>query len=122
MSSKKTYVIGRDNSRIRCDIYTPKREDSVSRQHLELTVTADGKFYINDINSTGGTFVLKNRQWERVSQCYVGIDQPVRLGEEFETTVRKLLAMKEPDAPTVDPDAPSGEPEWDPETGEVIYK
>lgn len=117
----KTYVVGRDNSRIPCDIYTPARESTVSRPHLELTITDDGKYYILDVNSASGTFIMKNRQWQRISQEYVGIDTAVRLGT-FETTVRKLLAMKAPEPPKPEEEKPSGEAFFNPETGQIEHE
>lgn len=117
----KIYLVGRQNKRIPCDIYTPSHEDTVSRPHLELTVTAEGKYYILDLKSASGTYLKKSGQWVRVGQEYVELDAPMRLGE-FQTTVRQLLAMRGPEPEPPTPPKPGGRAYFNPETGELEYE
>lgn len=85
------YSVGRKNSHVPCDIAIPAGEDSVSRPHLEITVTDGGRFYVVDVGSANGTFVLRGGRWSSLTQDYVRADERIRLGD-FETTVADLMA------------------------------
>lgn len=85
------YSVGRENGRIPCDIMVPSSEDSVSRPHLEITLTDDGFYYVVDVGSANGTSVFRGGDWRRLTQDYVRKDEPIRLGT-YETTIHSLLA------------------------------
>ena len=87
MSSFTVYAIGRNpDSDIHID------HPSVSRAHAELLVTADGRFYITDCNSSGGTAIRKSGTgpWEKTRQGYVAKTDAVLLGA-LVTSVQELL-------------------------------
>ena len=75
MSRIKTYLIGRHSC---CDFRLVGH--SVSRRHAEIVPLANGRFYLTDLNSTFGTFVLKDGNWQRIRQSFVEPNQNVRLG------------------------------------------
>lgn len=52
---EKTIIIGRDKS---CNITL--NDPLVSRRHAKITVIEGKKFYIEDLNSTNGTYVNNN--------------------------------------------------------------
>ena len=54
-SATKTFVIGRSSF---ADIVIP--DESVAPRHAEVVITADGRYYVTDCASTGGTF---ERRW-----------------------------------------------------------
>jgi pSer/pThr/pTyr-binding forkhead associated (FHA) protein len=87
MSSYSVYGIGRNPD---ADIQI--EHSSVSRSHAELVVTADGKFYISDCNSSGGTAIRKSstEPWEKTRQGYVAKTDAVLLGG-YVTSVQELL-------------------------------
>jgi uncharacterized membrane protein YhaH (DUF805 family) len=83
-----TYVIGRDASV--ADVVVPPSEASVSRKHLRVTSTSNGRFLIEDLNSSGGTFIRRGDRWSRVLRGEVSEDERIRLAN-FETSVRSLM-------------------------------
>lgn len=121
----KTYLVGRRNSSVSCDIALPESEKSVSRKHLELTVTSSGQCYIVHTHPENTTKVLgRNGSWTLVSQDYVDFDTPIMLGN-YQTTARQLLALlTHPDAPKMPPSGEvSGEQwEWDPERATFLKR
>jgi pSer/pThr/pTyr-binding forkhead associated (FHA) protein len=56
-------------------------DPTVSRRHAELIMLDGGKLFLSDCNSTSGTFVFLNNNWEKVRQSYVGGDTKIRFGE-----------------------------------------
>jgi len=89
----RTYLVGRRNHAVACDIALPESEVSVSRKHLELTMTASGRCYIVHVHPKNTTKVQgRDGSWVPVSQDYVELDTPLMLGE-YRTTARRLLAM-----------------------------
>ncbi len=87
MSNYSVYGIGRSQE-VDIQIDHP----SVSRFHAELVVTADGKFYISDCNSSGGTAIRKSgtEPWEKTQQGYVLKTDAILLGG-YSTSVQELL-------------------------------
>lgn len=120
----RTYLVGRLNRSVSCDIAIPEREKSVSRKHLEVTVTAAGTCYIVHVHPKNTTKVqARDGSWVTISQDYVEMDAPLLLGE-YRTTPRQLLALL--GAPASQPQqhqqkqpSPPAEArvEWDPERG-----
>ena len=89
----RTYLVGRRNSSVRCDIALPETESSVSRKHLELTVTASGRCYIVHVHPKNTTKVQgRDGAWVPISQDYVEPDTPLMLGT-CRTSARQLLAI-----------------------------
>ena len=75
MSRVTTYLVGRDP---RC--HHRLHDPSVSRRHAEVVPAPDGRFYVTDCASTGGTFVLRGREWTRIRQAWVGPSDRLRFG------------------------------------------
>lgn len=124
----RTYLVGRNNSTVRCDIALPETETSVSRKHLELTVTADGKFYIVHVQPPNTTKMQAgDGRWLPVSQAYVDYDTPLLLGS-YATTVRSLLGLLSNASPSLPGPPPAqvpqsgGQLEWDPERGTFLRR
>ena len=119
----RTYLVGRQNRSVSCDIAIPEREKSVSRKHLEITVTASGTCYIVHVHPKNTTKVLaRDGTWVSISQDYVEMDAPLLLGE-YRTTARQLLSLL--GAPTSHPDqyqppVSGAKVEWDPERGTFL--
>ena len=86
----RTYLIGRFNCQQPCDIALPASALSVSRKHLELSVTDDGRYYVVHLHPQNTTSVLRSGKWQRITQDYVLGDESLRLGD-YETTARHLL-------------------------------
>ncbi len=87
----RTYLVGRKNKTQPCDIELPDSETSVSRRHLELSVTDDQKYYLVHLNASNSTKVRRDGEWRQITQDYVAADDPLMLGN-CRTTVRQLLA------------------------------
>lgn len=127
----QTFVIGRDPRRVSVILSS----DAVSAVHADLTVTADGRYYITDRHSYNGTYVDYGRGWERLTQGYVDADTPLLLAD-WQTTARQLLAQAASAAPAPPqaaalPPVPAKprplnggdvlpRPRRDPSTGEII--
>ena len=116
----RTYLVGRRNSSVVCDITLPATETSVSRKHLELTVTASGRCYIVHVHPKNTTQTqAADGRWVPISQDYVELDAPLLLGC-YRTTARQLLALLPqgaPPLPSPEPAPGGGRVEWDPERG-----
>src|SRR3954452_5732621 len=65
-------------------------DNTVSALHARLTRTDDGRWGIEDRNSTNGTARMVNGHWVLISQGTVLPDERLRFGRA-ETTLRKLL-------------------------------
>lgn len=128
----KTYLVGRKNNRIQCDIEIPESERSVSRKHLELTVSDKGECYLVHIHPQNQTQVWDGamQSWQPLNQQYVGWDDPLLLGS-YRTTARQLVELKDAKAPRAPmpqppPEAPEAQPGakvfWDPDTGTFVSR
>jgi hypothetical protein len=118
----RTYLVGRRNSSVACDIVLPESEVSVSRKHLELTVTAAGQCYLVHLHPKNTTRVLgRDGNWAPISQDYVGIDVPLLLGT-YRTTARDLLALLPQGLSDAGEPSPEGRLDWDPERGTFIRR
>lgn len=84
MGKHSLYVAGRSKD---CEIVLD--DPTVSRQHLEVVVTASGRFYLTDRNSSGGTTVLRDNEWVALRQAFVEKTDHIRLGE-LTMTVQEL--------------------------------
>ena len=105
MSRITTYLVGRD-PRCECRVDDP----SVSRRHAEVVAAPDGRFYVTDCASTGGTFVLRGGEWTRIRQAWVGPADRIRFGGR-EMAAADLAALRggraAPPAPPVPDPSPS---------------
>ena len=120
----RTYLVGRANSSIPCDINISAQESSVSRKHMELTVTDDGRYYVVHIHPRNTTKVFREGQWISLTQDFVDLDAPLRLGG-FETSVNQLLgsvSSNENITPEKSQSGSSGDYVWDEEAGTVVRR
>jgi len=80
----RTYVIGREGH-----IYI--NDPTVSKQHAEIQVI-NGEIYLRDLESTNGTFLVKNQRLVAFKEGYVQINQAVVLGNRH-YTIQQLLEI-----------------------------
>ena len=88
MSRIKTYLVGRDPS---CDYHIA--DQTVSRQHAEVVLARDGRFYVTDRGATSGTFVLAGRAWKPIRQVYVEPTARIRFGG-YEMSAARLAVLR----------------------------
>ncbi|WP_395752910.1 FHA domain-containing protein [Prosthecobacter sp.] len=119
------FTIGRANA----DLIFNDAEQSVSKLHAELTVSADGRnFYLVDCGSSNGTFVQRQGRWERIKQEVVNSDDAVRFGSttvQMKDLLRKLPRRQPPvikGPPPSQPAKTSLQPYRNPENGQVEYR
>jgi hypothetical protein len=116
----RTFLVGRRNSTVPCDIALPEHEKSVSRKHLELTLTADGRCYLVHLHPKNTTRMLSREgNWISVSQDYVDLDTPILLGD-YRTTPRQLMNLlpnAAPSPPQPYPFGGEGQVAWNPDGG-----
>ena len=97
---------------------------AVSRTHAEITIAADGRYYLIDRGSSYGTRVLGGNGWREHRQGYVDASARIRFGD-YETSLADLLAdlLAGRSRPAPDVDVPyeplSIRPRRNPGTGEV---
>jgi Protein of unknown function (DUF1566)/FHA domain len=70
-----TIHVGRDES---CEI--PIADESVSRRHAQLEITADGRLKVTDCGSVNGTFVIEEGGIRSFSEAVLEPGQTVRFG------------------------------------------
>jgi len=80
-----TYTLGRSKS---ADIQYD--DPSVSRLHVEITSTVDGRLYLVDRDSTAGTYIWRNNDWVILKQGFVQNGDTLALGK-LKIPVRDLL-------------------------------
>jgi len=130
MGKHTLYVAGRNKD---CEIVLD--DPTVSRQHLEIVVTASGRFYLTDRNSSSGTTLLRNNDWVALRQAFVEKTDQIRLGE-LSMTVQELAlhidnynssagsaAGKKPGSGaewSAKDELPEGPVKRDPITGEIL--
>lgn len=81
----RTYSIGRQKN---CDLRI--EHDSISRKHLEITVTADNKVFAVDCATTSGTFIYQKQQWRTFTQGYLKHEDKIAMGKK-KITVQQIL-------------------------------
>lgn len=79
----KTYIVGREGH-----IYI--NDPSVSRQHVEIKFV-DGRIRLRDLDSTNGTYLVREDRRVQVLEGYVRPQQPIVIGK-WQCTVQSLLA------------------------------
>jgi predicted component of type VI protein secretion system len=80
----RTYIIGREGH-----IYLDDK--TVSKRHAELQIM-NGEIYLRDLQSTNGTYLVKNNRMIAFAEGYVQLHQAVVIGNR-QYTIRKLLEM-----------------------------
>jgi len=80
----RSYVIGRDGD-IRID------SPAASKYHATIKIS-DGKIYLRDLNSTNGTYLIKNNSRQLFEEGYLEPDQLIEIGGE-EHSIQSLLAI-----------------------------
>jgi len=80
----RSYVIGREGH---ICIDSP----TASKYHATIRVS-DGRIYLRDLNSTNGTFLIKNNNRQLFKEGYVNPDQVIEIGDE-EHSIQSLLAI-----------------------------
>jgi len=71
----KTYIIGR-NGDIRIN------DKSVSKRHAEIQLRGN-EIFLRDLESTNGTFLVKNNRCIRFRQGYLQPNQPIMVGTQL---------------------------------------
>ena len=79
----KAYIVGREGH-----IYVS--DPSVSRQHAEIKFV-DGRIRLRDLDSTNGTYLVREDRRVQVLEGYVRPQQPIVIGK-WHCTVQSLLA------------------------------
>ena len=80
----RTYIIGREGH-----IYI--NDPTVSKQHAEIQII-NGEVYLRDLDSTNGTYLIKNQRLVPFNEGYVQLHQPIVLGNR-QYTVHSLLVI-----------------------------
>ncbi len=83
----RSYIVGR-KGHIRIN------DPSASRLHAELIII-NGRFFLRDLGSANGTYLVKENNLARFEEGYVRLLQPIVIGS-FKYTVRGLLALASP--------------------------
>ena len=112
----RTLTIGRGK---RADIRLD--DASVSRLHAELTLTAAGRCYLTDRNSTGGTRVLRGGEWTPHRQGWVDPAAKVRFGKCEAALADLLHGRGFPPAAAAEQAPLSAAPRRNAETGEIEW-
>ena len=80
----RTFIIGREGH---IYIDTP----TVSKHHAEIKIV-DGRIHLRDLQSTNGTYLLKNKTLVQFDEGYVNPRQPIVVGRHV-YIVEDLLAL-----------------------------
>ena len=78
----QTYVVGREGH-----IFI--NDPTVSKKHAEIQIK-NGEIYLRDLDSTNGTYLLKNNRLVPFKEGYVQLNQTIVLGNQ-QHTVHELL-------------------------------
>ena len=80
----RSFVVGREGH-----IYI--NSPSASKRHAEIRII-DGRVYLRDLNSTNGTYLLKNKGLVYFEKGFVNPLQPIVIGDQIHT-IDSLLAI-----------------------------
>ena len=80
----RSFVVGREGH-----IYI--NSQSASKRHAEIRIV-NGRIYLRDLNSTNGTYLLKNKGMVYFEKGFVNPRQPVVIGDQIHT-IESLLAI-----------------------------
>lgn len=91
MARIKTISVGRSSLN---DVCLGENDGTVSRRHIEITIGKSGDVLLTDCDSTCGTFVYENQEWQSVSQKIIRYSDQIRLGNGNSIlTVDEILRM-----------------------------
>lgn len=91
MTRIRTISVGRSSVN---DVCLGDGDGTVSRRHIEVTIGQSGDVLLTDCNSTCGTYVLENQEWQSVSQKIIRYSDQIRLGNGNSIlTVDEILRM-----------------------------
>ncbi len=79
---KHTYIVGREG-------HILINDPTVSKRHVEIQVK-NGEIHLRDLDSTNGTYLVKNKRLIPFKEGYVQLKQPVVLGNR-QYTIYELL-------------------------------
>ena len=102
MSRIKAYVVGRQQG---CELRLD--HDTVSRRHAEVILTPDGRYYLTDYNSAGGTYIHESAGWREVRQEFVSAGARLCLGY-CEITATPFEALRARGGVPISGPAPGG--------------
>lgn len=80
----RNYIIGREGH-----IYLDDK--TVSKRHAEIQIMK-GEIYLRDLQSTNGTYLVKNNRLVAFAEGYVQLNQSIVIGNK-QYTIKKLLEM-----------------------------
>ena len=80
----RTFILGREGH-----IYIDST--TASKHHAEIRII-DGKIYLRDLESTNGTFLVKNKTLVQFEEGYVNPLQPIVIGGQ-KYIIQDLLAI-----------------------------
>lgn len=86
----RTYIIGRE-SEVHIEDHIYINSPSVSRRHAAMKMK-NGRIYLCDLDSTNGTYLLKNDSLVPFNEGYVTPSQPLVIGQ-VKCTINSLLAI-----------------------------
>lgn len=120
--SRTTVTVGRSRG---CDVVLA--EESVSRVHAEVTLTARGRLYVNDRGSSQGTFVDDGRGRRAVTQQFVETGDRIWFGDASLSGAELLERVRSCSPRPARSASPATErggetprrPRWDPDRGEI---
>jgi len=127
----KTLIVGRSSH---ADIVVA--DGSVARRHMEVVITRDGRYFITDCATEGGTWRVVDMRddkavWEETRQAFVHPEQALRLGG-YHCTLNGLFAKLAPvtvadggghrEGAGKPAPGPGGPVARDPRTGEIVRR
>ncbi|MGD8349976.1 MAG: FHA domain-containing protein [Gammaproteobacteria bacterium] len=80
----RSFIVGREGH-----IYIDS--STASKQHAEIRII-DGKVHLRDLDSTNGTYLVKDRGWVRFDRGFVDPQQYIAIGGKIHV-VMDLLAI-----------------------------
>lgn len=83
----RTFILGREGH-----IYIDS--PTASKHHAEITII-DGRVHLRDLQSTNGTFLLKNKTLVRFQEGYVNPRQPIVIGKHAYIIEDLLLVARD---------------------------
>jgi hypothetical protein len=102
----RTFKIGRAPD---CDIVLA--DDSVSRHHAELLLTAHGQLFLSDCQSTHGTEIIERGVARRVEQEFLGPSALLKFGDVSMPLTELIQALRARFPEIAFPGAPAAAPE-----------
>ncbi len=78
----QTYIVGREG-------HILINDPTVSKRHAEIQIK-NGEIYLRDLESTNGTYLVKNKRLVPFIEGYVQLNQPIVMGNR-QHTIYELL-------------------------------